>query len=242
MDIFLKILENTSLWEVVVLIIVVYFLFQPEIIKNITRLKIGDFEVELKTLKDEVKKGSEKITELESELKSDRKLLDELRESFDPNAAVSDLADARKSIKSQARNLSDIDSLREDLNMESSAEQLYVAAVSIRETKPVKLLPDLISFLGELSESQNLGGYRFNTIWTLTSALHKTLISAIRDGIEPSPTKELLLKTQKVLQQLEVNTKVQQDRPDEPEKGIRGPTKHSLNWVKKGLLKFDEDV
>lgn len=239
MDIFVKILENTSLWEITALIIIIYFLFQPELLKNITRLKIGDFEVELNTLKEEVKKGSDKIIELESELKNDRKLLEKLCDSFDPDAPVADLVEASKSIKAQARNLSEIDSLKEDLSLDSSSEQLYVAAVSIRETRPVRLLPDLISLLGEIADSQNLGGYRFNTIWTLTSALHRILISSVRDGVEPVPTKELLLQAKKVLIQLEMNPKVQEDRPDEPKKGIRGPIKDSLNWVEKGLKKLN---
>jgi len=50
MEIIVKILGNTSLWEVTVLLIIIYFLFQPEMLKNITRLKTADFEVELNTL------------------------------------------------------------------------------------------------------------------------------------------------------------------------------------------------
>jgi len=237
MEIITKILGNTSIWEITVLIVVIYFLFKPDLLKNITKFKIGDIEVELNTLKEEVKKGTDKINVLESELKNDRQLLDELRDSFDPDASVSELGEARKLIKSQARNLSDINSLREHLSMNSLPEQLYIAAVSIRETRPVILLPDLVSFLGEIAASKTLGEYRFNTIWTLTSALHRILISCIRDGIEPFPSEELLMKARDVLQKLERNPKVQQDRPDEPKKGIRGPVKDCATWVEKGLVK-----
>ncbi|VAW58630.1 hypothetical protein MNBD_GAMMA11-897 [hydrothermal vent metagenome] len=96
-------------------------------------------------LKEEVKKENNKISKLESELKNDRKRLDELRESFDPDASVNELAEIRGSIKSQTRNLTEIESLREDLSTDSSADQLYVAAVSIRETRAVKLLSDLFT-------------------------------------------------------------------------------------------------
>jgi DNA integrity scanning protein DisA with diadenylate cyclase activity len=241
MDIIVEILRNTSLWEITTLLIVIYFIFQPEILKNITKFKFGQFELEMNTLKEEVKKGNDKITSLELELKSDRLQLDKLRNSFDPNASVGELGEARKSIKSQARNLSEISSLSEYLNMDSSSEQLYIAAVGIRETRPVKLLPNLISFLELIAASNTLGGYRLNTIWTLTSALHKILISCIRDDIEPLPDKNLLLQARNVLQKLENNPRVQQDRPDAPNKGIRGPIKDSSTWVEKGLTQLKKN-
>ena len=42
------ILKNTSLWEVIALIVVLYLLFNPSFLRSVSRLKIGDLEIELK--------------------------------------------------------------------------------------------------------------------------------------------------------------------------------------------------
>lgn len=235
MEIIRTILGNTSLWEITLLLTVVYLMLKPEILRSITKLKIGDIEVELSSLKKEVQKGKDKINELEFEMKNDRKILDDLQKSFDASAPIEDLKHVRKQIKSHAKNLSDANSLKDYLSMQSSAEELYVAAVSIKESKPVALLPELISFLGDIASSNTIGGYRFNTIWTLTSGLHGILISCIRDGVEPKPNKELLISAKEVLEKLGANPKVLEDRPDKPEKGIRGPIKDCMAWINKGL-------
>jgi hypothetical protein len=91
----------------------------------------------------------------------------------------------------------------------------------------------LIALLDELSQQKDLGGYRLNTIWTLISAVHKILISAVRDGVKPTPSNEQLIKCKNVLERLDNHPKVVADRPDNPMKGIKGPIKYSLDWVKK---------
>ena len=235
MEILVKVLGNTSLWEVMLLAALIYLLSIPEFRKRIKVIKFGNFELELESLKEELKKDREKIAELEEEVENDRRLFDDILNSFDPNAPVSELAAARQTIKSEAKNLSEIDSLRKYLSLKSSPEELFVAAVTIREKRPVPLLSDLISFLEEVANESDLGGFRLNTIWTLTSALHLTLISCIRDGVGEVPDKLILEKGHKMLKVLTQNPQVQQDRPDNPTKGIRGPAKHALNWIEKGI-------
>ena len=44
---------------------------------------------------------------------------------------------------SQAKNLTDIESFKNYLKIDASPSEMYVAAVSIREKKPVVLLPDI---------------------------------------------------------------------------------------------------
>ncbi|WP_414728965.1 hypothetical protein [Zhongshania aliphaticivorans] len=235
MEIVIEILKNTSLWEILFLFGLIYLFSNRSFRERITKIKFGDFELELMELKKEIQEGKEKIVELEAEVENDRRLFEDILESFDPGAPVSELAAARRVIKSEAQNISEVDSLRKFLRMDAKPEELYVAAVSIRERRPVSLLPDLIGFLDELSNDRELGGFRLNTIWTLTSAVHLTLISTIRDGVGPKLNLVTLTQAKKMLSKLEKHTKVQSDRPDNPMKGIRGPVKHALNWVNTGI-------
>ena len=239
MNTIITILESSSLWEFIASFILVYIFVNPEIRKSITRLKFGSFELELKSLREEIAKGNDKIAELESDIESDRRFFEDVLDGFDPNAPVNELSDARRSIQAEARNLTEIESLRQYLNINSTPEQLYVTAVALRERRPVSLLHDLVDFLDILAEDPGLGGFRLNTVWTLTSALHKMLISQIRDGVGNPPNRESLIYIRTVLKKLNDNSRVQSDRPDKPLKGIQGPVKHSLSWVEKGLSRFE---
>lgn len=229
------ILKNTSLWEVMAFIVVLYFLFNPALLKSITKLKVGDLEIELNALKEQVAHSEVQITELEAELENERRLFEDLLENFDPNAPLKELVETRKAIKTNAKNLEEIESLKQYLVSGVTPEDLYVAAVAIRERRPTVLIPDLIIFLSEIAADKNLGDYRLNTIWTLISALHLTLLSAIRDKVPPMPESEILLKADNMLSILEKNPRVQGDRPDKPMKGVRGPIKHCRTWIKKGF-------
>ncbi|MDO6765234.1 hypothetical protein [Agarivorans sp. 1_MG-2023] len=239
MDIISRFLGNISLWELMVLAAIIYVVTQPELRKRITKLKFGQFELELQALKEDLEKGKERIVELESEMENDRRQFDDILQRFDPNAPVGQLAHARQVIKAEARNLSETDTLADYLSLKSSAEELYVAAVSIREKRPVALLPELIRFLDELASNKELGGFRLNTIWTLTSGLHRTLIACIRDGVTPMPDQQTLAYAQQVLLKLNNHSKVQSDRPDAPLKGIQGPIKHAQTWLDKAITADD---
>jgi len=241
-EIIKEIFHNTSLWEVMAFMIAIYLMFKPSLLKRISRLKIGDLELELESIKKEVKEGKEKITELESELEHDRRFLENIMDGFDPSAPVSELASVRQRIKSQANNLSDTESLKNYLKIDASPSEMYVAAVSIREKKPVALLPDIISLLEKIANDKKLGGFRLNTVWTLVSGVHGILIASIRDGITPSLDKKLLDNIENVLKKLEKHPKVQNDRPDNPMKGIRGPIKYSLDWIAKGKEKYKNNA
>ncbi len=237
MEIIRNIFSNTSLWEVIALAIVIYLMFKPSILRRITRVKVGELELELESIKKEVKAGKDKIAELESEIEHDKRFFDSIIESFDPHGPVSDLSAVRQQIKSQAHQITDLNNLRTYLNMEASPSELYVAAVSIREKRPVSLLHDIIELLDQISKHKNLGNFRLNTVWTLVSCVHRILIASIRDDIPPQPSNAMLNKIVDVLQRLELHTRVQNDRPDDPMKGIRGPIKWSLDWVAKAREK-----
>lgn len=233
METILKILEKSSLWEYFVLIIVGYLIFRPDLINRITKLKMGNIEFELSEIKKEINDGKEKLSKLESEIESEKKLFDELLEKFKADSSLKTLKPIKNVLKSRAKNSTDIEILRKYLNPKSSAEELFTTAVSIREKRPPELFPDIIKLLDDLSEDEYLGGFRLNTIWTLTSSIHKILISCIRDNLKPFPTSELLDKAELTLKKLESNQRVISNRPDNPMKGIRGPIKHSLTWIKK---------
>ncbi len=96
-------------------------------------------------------------------------------------------------------------------------------------------MPELIRFLDELASDSQLGGFRLNTIWTLTSGLHRTLIACIRDGVSPMPDQQTLAYAQQVLLKLNNHPKVRADRPDAPLKGIQGPIKHAQSWLEKAI-------
>jgi hypothetical protein len=237
MEIIDKIINPISMWEIVVFIVVVFVIRHPDLLKRITKLKIGDFEMELSKLKKDFEMSQEKITELEEDLGDSNRQFQELLIEFNADAPLSQLSVVKQRLKSQSRNISDMEVFSRLLTMDSSPEELYAAAVSIREKRPVNLLPKIISFLDYLAQDDDLGGYRLNTIWTLTSAIHKILISCVRDGIEPFPKAELLDKAEIALRKLETHPKVVADRPDNPMKGIRGPIKHSLQWIQKAREK-----
>lgn len=233
MEIIDKIINPISMWEIVTLIIVIYLMFRPDILNRITKFKIGDFEMELSEIKREIKEGKEKISELEEEIESEKRQFQELLNKFDADAPLSDLSSIRQTLKSQSRNISDIEVYRKLLTINSTPEELYGVAVSVREKRPVELFPNVVSLLDDLAEDDNLGGFRLNTIWTLTSSIHKILISCVRDGLEPFPAAETLDKAESTLKKLEKHPKVVADRPDNPMKGIRGPIKHSMTWIQK---------
>ncbi|RXR34856.1 hypothetical protein EQG68_02805 [Flavobacterium piscinae] len=237
MEIISNISKNTSLWEIVALLVVIYLICRPNLINRITKFKVGDFELEISELKKEIENGKEKINELQEEIESEKRLFEEVLNKFDANDSLDNLASIRQIVKSESRNSSDINSFKKALSKNASPEELYAVAVGIREKRPLEILPDLISLLDELTEDKNLGGYRLNTIWTLTSSVHKILIACIRDGQKPFPSIELLNNIETTLKKLEKHPKVQADRPDDPSKGIRGPIKHSLSWLQKAREK-----
>ena len=238
MEILKLILENVSLWEVVLLLVVIFLISRPDLINRISILKFGEFEIQLNKLKKEIHEGNEKILELESELENEKRQFEELMDNFDANAPLSQLATVRQRIIAQARNVSEDDIFKKHLKKSSTPEELYTVAVGIREKRPVSLLPDIVSFLDDLAGDPILGGFRLNTIWTLTSAVHKILISCVKEGVGQFPSMDLLDKSEKALKKLDRNPKVLLDRPDDPMRGIRGPIKYSLNWITKAKEKI----
>ncbi|OCI99577.1 hypothetical protein A6U85_31490 [Agrobacterium sp. 13-626] len=108
------------------------------------------------------------------------------------------------------------------LKGEGSLDELYGAAEFVQERLPLELFPALLDCRGGLSKDPQLGGARLNTVWMLTSAVHKMLIASVRYGAIPSVSREDLTRAASVLVGLGRNKGVLDDRPVKPEKGISG--------------------
>lgn len=233
------VLENVHLWEITLLIVVILVGRHPEHLRLVQSIKVGDMEIKLKQLEQQLSTGQavmqEQIQELEQELEGDKRLFGDLIQGFDVNSPLQELAKTKDLLKANARTLSDFEGLGNYLEQDASAEELFAAAVTLRERRPTQLFDKLIQCLNRLASNENLLGIRLNTVWTLTSAVHLMLISAIRDGAQPSISPSSLQEAKRVLSKLEQHPRVQADRPDRPEKGIRGPIKHAFAWIEKGL-------
>lgn len=217
-----------NIWQFAGLIIIIWIIFNPEILNKISKIKFGDLELELRELKNDV-------ASLENELERERSVFMDLLEGFDPKAPVKDLAKTREVLKAHARTMDNPEELKGFLTKDASAEQLFAAAVAMRERRPVGLFSELLDCLDRLAESKNLDGIRLNTVWTLTSALHRMLISSVRDGVKPTVPEAELKRAQEVLDKLYINPRVQHDRSDNPDKGVRGPIRFAKAWIDKGL-------
>lgn len=229
-------IENIDLWEVVLLLVVIWLARHPEHFRLIQSIKVGDLEIKLQQLEAEVSSSKEEIRELEQELENNRRLFGDLLEGFDAHSPLPELARTRELLRANARTISDIQGLASFLKPGASAEGLYAAAVTLRERRPTELFGTVIECLDRLAQHDDLEGIRLNTVWTLASAVHLMLIAAIRDGAKPQIQPASLLAAQHTLKRLEQNPRVQSDRPDMPEKGIRGPIKHAYSWIEKGLV------
>ena len=159
--------------------------------------------------------------------------------TFDPHAPVSELSKAREALKAMAPAIVELGVVRESLGPDAEPGELYAAAEIARERRDVALFDDIVGCLKRIAESTTLDGIRLHTVWTLTSALHRTLVADIKHSPKPSLTKEQLLHAQSVLKRLVQHSRVLADRPDDPLKGVRGPAKWANDWITQGLAKLE---
>lgn len=233
-EVFTVVMENVRLWEIALLIFLFWLFHHPELVKSIQSIKVGELEIKLHELEAEVSRSRSEIEELEDELESSRLMFGDLLENVDVNAA-GDLTPLAGLLKAHARALDDLDAVVELLQSGSSPEEVYAAAVTLRERRPVAQFSSLIDYLARIVDDDELGGNRLKTVWMLASATHKLLLAAVRDGIGPGIERSELQRAQSVLQRLERHPRVQADRPDRPDKGIRGPIRHAMAWIDRGL-------
>lgn len=229
------ILENMSLWPLVAVTVLVWLSRQKELLTRLTKVSFGGFEFQLQELKDALAVSKLEIKALENDLEQERNRFEELLTNFDPHAETGELRTTREMLVANARSLENLAILHEFLSVKASPEQLFAAATTLRERRPTQFFGDLVSCLERLASDPELHGIRLNTVWALTSALHRILIAAIRDRIQPAIHTDDLKRAAKMLAKLENNPRVQSDRPDNPAKGIRGPIELARKWIDRGL-------
>lgn len=86
-EVFTVVMENVRLWEVALLIFLVWVACHPDILKSIQSVKVGELEIKLHELQAEVSRSRSEIEDLEQELESSRRVFGELLEGFDVSSA-----------------------------------------------------------------------------------------------------------------------------------------------------------
>lgn len=233
-------LNYIPIWFVVLVGLAIYLIRNPKILKkipeNISKAKFGDVEIELREVKTKLAAAKAEMVGLEAEnLK-----LRSLYKPFDVNASVSDLAPARQQLKDIAGSLKEISVVFPGLAKGASKDEAFASAVILRKRQDIAAFDELVSAIDRISSDPKLEGLRYNTVWTLSSALHGTLIAAIRDHEVPKVSADQLKNAKIALTKMAENSHVQKDRPDEPDKGIRGPCRRALSWVEKGLVRHQQ--
>lgn len=235
-------LENISIWPVLVVGGVWWVARNPGLFERlpdyISRLKIGSVEVDLREVKAQLAETKQQVSELENELEREETRYGELLHGFDANAPAADLAKTREALKAMAPVLDDLAPVRKGLLPGAKPEEVYAAAEIARARRDVALFDDLVACLDRLAVHPNLDGIRLYTVWTLTSALHRTLIADIKHG-GAQLTRTQLEQAQQMLNRLSRNPRVLTDHPGEPLKGVSGPVKWAEDWIRKGLEKLD---
>lgn len=243
---YLKLITNyIPFWLVLLIILAAWLLRNPEVAKSVPKYlstaKIGDFELEFREVKQEIKAARQQVEELQNEIELQGEArVREILDGFDAHAPVSDLSSTRQAIQAAASSLENLDFVRKGLAQIEDVQALFAAAEIARTRRDIGLFDDMVACLDRLSKADDLHGVRFQTVWTLTSALHKTLIAELKHSKSTRLTSEQLEFANVVLDRLLVNPKVLEDRPDNPSKGIRGPAKWAKSWVEKALAERND--
>lgn len=220
-----------NFWIIALFLLAVWLIRNPKFLARISRVKIGSVEFELLAAK--IEAAEAKIETLAYENEEYRNVLT----SFDADGPVETVRGKLKALA--GRNAIDNATIIKGLAAEASAEEVYSASVMARVRRDPALFDSIIRCLDRLSKDDDLGGIRLKTVWTLASAAHQTLVSAVKYSSKVPLTREQLGTAKATLSRLMINPRVLEDRPDLPSKGVRGPTQHALNWIEKALEKLN---
>ncbi len=233
-------LENISIWSLIALGLVIWIIRKPERLKAIPRYissaKLGEFEVQLREVKQKLDETEAHVAELEEE----NARLNTLYSAFDIHAPVSELEETRQSLKVLAGNLPDTAPIHDGLKPGADPADVYVAAEILRTNRDLTFYDVLVAVIARIAAHPKLEGLRYHTVWTLASALHRMTLAAVKHSDVPKVTKDQLGAARNALTLLRDNPHVQLDCPTNPKQGIRGPAGYALNWVDKGLDKYTD--
>ncbi|TYC67778.1 hypothetical protein FMN63_17180 [Stappia sp. BW2] len=238
------IMDYFPIWFIALAAFVVWLVRNPHYLttlsKHVSSAKIGDLEVQFREVKEEIKAARQQVEELQNDvLNQNAARLEQILEGFDTHASIRDLADTREAIKAIAPDLDDLSFVEEALRNYKNPKELYAAAEIARARRSPALFDDIVVCLDEVARAPDLKGIRLYTVWTLTKALHMTLVADIKHSPRPVLTRKQLLAADEMLNRLIANDRVQLDRTDDPTKGVQGPAKWSKDWIAKGLARLN---
>lgn len=222
-------------WLILLVLLGAWLARRPQILlklrEHISGAKLGQFEIQLREVEQKLQETEAQVKGLTASNTRLRQVLD----TMNINAPAAELKRARQVIKAIAGGLQDLEPVRAGLKPEAPPVAVYVSAEVLRSLRIVEMFDELVGAVGRIASSADLEGLRLKTIWTLASAVHRTLVGAVKHDGAPQLTVQQLRSAEQVMETLIAHPKVQQDRPDDPGKGIRGPSRHALNWIRKGL-------
>jgi hypothetical protein len=223
------------LWLLFPFAALIYLWRHPEILRSVTRLRIGDFEVQLEHIQKELQATKEATQQLAESNSNIARLI----EGLDINAPVAELREASRALKAQASHLdgAELEQGLAGLKPGADPAALHASAVVARKRTDPASLPQLMDRLDSIASSPTLDGIRLNTVWMLASAAHLTLVAIYKHQAEPQPDRALLERARTVFDKLIANPMVQGDRPDDPSKGVRGPAEKALRYITTALSK-----
>jgi len=237
-------MDYFSFWSLIFIGLLIHLFRNPDqmkaflkaIPKYISSFRVGDFEVQLNQIEQKLAETESHISVLEDESKR----LNELYSKFDVNAPVHELESTRQSLKSLAGNLDDITPVLDGLKPKANPADVYAAAEILRAKRDTSAFDALIEAVDRIASDAKLEQLRYHTVWTLASAVHRSVLAAVKHTDSPRLSVDQLRRAKGAMKKLHDNPHVQLDRPDQPSRGIRGPAMHALNWIEKGLKKYEQ--
>lgn len=226
-------------WALLLAVVLVLIVRNPSWLKSIpnyvSSAKIGEFEIQLRQVEEKLAETETHVIELEEE----NLRLNQLYSNFDAHAPVGALAHTRQELKALAGNMDDLAPALAPLQFGADPADVYAAAEILRAKRDYSAFDTLIEALDRISSDDELEGLRYHTVWTLASAVHRTVLSAVKHSDQPKLSKGQLEMAKQTMQKLQDNPHVQLDSPGVPNQGIRGPASYALNWIDQGLKKFE---
>jgi hypothetical protein len=226
-------------WLLLAIGLVLWIALNPAVLRkireNVSGAKFGSFEIQLRELKEQVVQAQAQVQDLTEA----NRQLSEIVAGIDPDAPAEQIAGARQALKAIAGDIDNLDEIYADLDEGTPPERFYAATEILRKRRAVEGFDRLIAAVDRIAANPDLEGLRLKFIWTLADAVRVTVLSAVKYSPMPRLTREQLLGAQTALEKLNDHPKVAADRPDDPKKGVRGPTRYALVWIGKGLENYE---
>lgn len=233
-------MDYFSIWSLMFLGLIVWLIRNPERLKiipyYISSARVGNFEVQLRQIEQKLTETEEHLSEIEEE----NSRLNTLYDEFDIHAPAHTLERTRQSLKALAGNLDNIAPVLEGLEPGADPADVYAAAVILRARRDLSAFDALLDGLDRIGSDDKLEGLRYQTVWTLASAVHRTILAAVKHTDTPKLSLDQLERARGVMKKLHDNPHVQHDCPERPNQGIRGPASYAMNWIDKGFEKYEK--